>query len=403
MNYVIFDDLCRENFFPITLTRSIGDLRVGILKLRHRINAYFENDENNIIISRDLEKIYRERHTNWKVNRLDTGNVILINSRIKISDDLVFKIRSLKEDTCLSDGISILAASVKVKKMEIVSENIDDIFSDLKKIDIQGDLFWKNIWELISENSKFIGSDFQDFFYEKDNYYETELGITVLNPYNVWIGDNTVIKPGVVIDASKGPVVIDEDVTIMPNAVLIGPAFIGKKSIIKCGAKIYGGTSIGPVCRIGGELEGSIIQAYSNKQHDGFLGHSYIGEWVNLGADTNNSDLKNNYKSVKAYYFPQKSKIDTGYKFIGAVIADHVKTAINSTINTGSVIGVGCNLFGKEIISDFTPSFKWGDSSDLQDYQMENFLETAVIVKARRGLTLSKAESDLFHNIRELG
>jgi len=402
MNYVIFDDLARENFFPVTLTRSTGDLRIGILKLRQRINAYLEQENSNIIISRDLETVYKERHPDWSINTFKKGETTLVNSRIKISDELISKIKSLKENTCLTDGNSILAAKISTEAKDISSEELEITFSGLEKISLKGDLLWKNIWQLITANRDYIEKDFQDFFYDKDNHYDTELGITVLNPYNVWIGAGTEIKPGVVIDASEGPVVIDEEVIIMPNSVIIGPVFIGKKSLIKSGAKIYEGTSIGPVCKIGGEVEGSIIQAYSNKQHDGFLGHSYLGEWVNLGADTNNSDLKNNYKNVKAYYFPDRSVIDTGFTFIGAVIADHVKTAINSTINTGSVIGVGSNLFGKETISGYVPSFKWGSCSDLQEYRMDRFLETAEIVKARRGLPLTDSERGLFSLINEL-
>jgi len=208
--------------------------------------------------------------------------------------------------------------------------------------------------------------------------------------------------PGVIIDATNGPVISDENVKIMANSVIIGPVYIGKNSTIKIGAKIYEGTSIGPVCKIGGEVEGTIFQAYTNKQHGGFLGHSYLGEWVNIGAGTNNSDLKNNYKNVTIYFHTEGKKIDSGSQFIGTFIGDHTKTGINSTINTGSVIGVGCNLFGRELITDFIPSFSWGDASNLSEYVEDKFLETAEIVKKRRKLKLTANEKELYRNIHKL-
>ena len=228
------------------------------------------------------------------------------------------------------------------------------------------------------------------------------MGTTILNPYNIWIGKDAKIKPGVIIDASDGPVILDENALIMPNAVLVGPVYLGKNSMIKVGAKIYKGTSIGPVCKVGGEVEETIFQAYSNKQHDGFLGHSYIGEWVNIGAGTTNSDLKNNYRNVEVYFYPSGKKVDSESKFVGTFIGDHTKTGINSTINTGTVVGVGCNLFGRELIKDFIPSFRWGEGSELTEYQEDKFLETVKIVKQRRNLKLTKNEKELYTNIRKM-
>ncbi len=399
MQYIIFDDEKHKNFYPLTFTRSTGDLRVGILKLRQRIKAYFGFEDNNMIISEKLEKIYMERHPDWKINSFSEGESFFINSRLKIEEKIVKKIEELPINTCFIQNNDIVAAKVKTKERKISTENISEIFKDLKKIKIDDGFLWEYTWELISENSDYITKDFKNFFYEKDNFFETEMGVTILNPYDVWIGDGVEIKPGVVIDASEGPVVLDEGAKVMSNAVIIGPAYIGKKSMIKVGAKIYEGTSIGPVCKIGGEVEETIFQAYSNKQYDGFLGHSYLGEWIYLGADTNNSDLKNNYKKVKTYFYPKNKKVDSGTQFLGTIIADHCKTGINSTINTGTVIGVGCNLFGRDLISDFVPSFSWGEGSNLMKYKIDKFLETAELVKKRRKLSLSEAEKNLYNNI----
>ena len=401
MNFVIFDDEKRNNFFPITLTRSTGDLRVGILKLRQRISTYFELTETNIIVSSDLEAIYKERHNDWKVNELQKEEAIFINSRVKIDTNAKKTILNLQKNECLVKDETILAARCTSNKKKITSENLNSLFSDLKRIENSEINYWEFLWELIAENADYIKRDYNDVFYDKDNYFETELGTTVINPYNVWIGDGTVMKPGVVIDATEGPVIIDENVTIMSNAVIIGPVYIGKGSIIKVGAKIYEGTSIGPVCKIGGEVEETIFQGYTNKQHDGFLGHSYLGEWINLGADTNNSDLKNNYKTVSIYFYPQKKKIDSKNHFLGAIIGDHSKTGINSTINTGTVIGIGCSLFGADLLKNHIPSFNIGTGSKIVEYLLEDFIETAVLVKKRRGLKFSDSEKELYSKIHK--
>jgi len=258
---------------------------------------------------------------------------------------------------------------------------------------------YHHLADVIHDNKRLIELDFQKVFIDKDNSFETELGVSILHPYNTWLGEGVHLSPGVVIDASDGPVVIDDGVRVMPNAVIMGPTYIGKRSLIRIGTKIYPGTSIGPVCKIGGEIGDTIIQAYSNKQHDGFLGHSYIGEWVNIGADTNNSDLKNNYNTVKFYSYAQQGRIDSGIQFLGTMIGDHTKIGINCSINTGCVIGVACNLYGSSLISDHIPSFSWGEAGDLKHYRFDAFIQTAQNVKQRRDLTLTDTEINLYRHI----
>ncbi len=397
MKHIIFDDLNRDNFYPLTLNRSTGDLRLGILKLSQRIAAYFDIKKNNLIVSKVIQDVYVERNPEKFINHVSCGENVFINSRLKVNDDWVEKINSLPTNTMYYDGKNVIAARCSLEQTKISSEDLISSFMNLSKIKIYDDHCWENLWELITNNADFIEQDFQDFFCEADNHFEIEMGVTVLNPYNIWIGEKAELKPGVIVDASKGPVIIDEETLIMPNSVIIGPVYIGKNTTIKANASIYGGTSIGPFCKVGGELEASIIQAYSNKQHDGFLGHSYIGEWVNLGANTNNSDLKNNYKTVSAYYYPQKSKKDTGFLFAGTLIGDHSKTAIGTTINTGTIIGIGCNLVGNEIVKDHVQSFSWGRYGSYEKYCKDRFLETCNLVKRRRKLSLSDSEKELYN------
>lgn len=400
MFYYIFDDHKCVNFYPLTLTRSVGDLRVGILKQRQRIAAYLNIEKTALIIENRLEPVYRDRHPEWIINHTEAEPICIVNSRVKISDELTEAIRVLGSNEVLVYKEDIIAAKIKAPGGKTSYEDIYDQIKKAKTKRYSFDACWQYPWQMIESNGEWLQKDFDDFFYDKDNYFETEPGVTVLNPYNIWIGEKVEMKPNVVIDASAGPVIIDEGATIMSHSLIIGPAYIGKKSIIKAGAKIYENNSIGPICKIGGEIEGCIVQAYSNKQHDGFLGHSYVGEWVNLGANTNNSDLKNNYSSVKIYNYGINKEVDSGLQFLGALIGDHTKTAINTTIYTGCCLGVGCNLYGTHPFAHHIPSFSWGMQNSFTEYREPDFFQTADKVKKRRNLGLSEEEKELYTNLR---
>ncbi|MBI4810593.1 MAG: transferase, partial [Ignavibacteriales bacterium] len=211
------------------------------------------------------------------------------------------------------------------------------------------------------------------------------------------IGKGSKIKPGAVLDAEKGPIIIGINVTIMPNAVIEGPVFIGDNSIIKIGAKIYHGTSIGKWCKVGGEVEASIIQSYSNKQHDGFLGHSYLGSWINIGADTNTSDLKNNYGTVRVYV--NGKMIDSGLQFVGLTMGDHSKSGINTMFDTGTVVGISSNIYGSGFPSKFIPSFAWGGEKQFTAYDLEKSIDTMKKVMARRNVNLTASYEKLVRKI----
>ena len=402
MKIILFDDVNYRHFYPITYTRSTSDLRVGILKLRQRLNLYLDNTDNYIVIADYLEDIYRERHPDWYINQLPEDEILLVNTRTKINEELTKRILNLPLDHYLTSDGSLVAARLEVDEQALAADQVESLLIGMREEKLDDDVLWNWLWNLISENGKYINKDFEMVFNDKDNSFETEMGVTILNPYNVWIGENVTIKPGVVIDGSEGPVVLDEGCLLMPNCVITGPVYIGKKSVIKAGATIYENTSIGPVCKIGGEVEGCIIQGYVNKQHTGFLGHSYLGEWINLGAGTSNSDLKNNYKPIKVHSIHHEEKIETGMRFLGCLIGDHCKIGINSTINSGSVIGFGCNIYGETMVKDFIPNLRWGESGKLYGYQKDKFIETVSLVKQRRGLSLSDSEKELYMKLEHL-
>jgi len=397
MVMTVFDDY-PNLFYPASLTRCVGDIRCGILKLRQRLQAAIFSEENVVVIDPGLESLYKERHPDWIINAVN-GDALFVNSRLRYNPSIIQTISSLQPQQVIRDEQDqLVALRTVIKEMVHDFAAIEKLASNAEVISV-GNVLYNSLADVIMDNGRLIDSDFRQFFQDEDNYMETELGVTVLNPYQVWIGEGAMLKPGVVLDATHGPVVIDENAEVMAHAVIMGPCYIGKNSKVKVGAKIYENTSIGPVCKIGGEVEGSIIQAYSNKQHDGFLGHAYLGEWVNLGAGTNNSDLKNNYKNVSFYSYAPKAKVDSTYQFLGSMIGDHSKTGINSTLNTGVVIGMGANLWGSGLISGYVPSYTWGEAGSYEKYDFQQFIQTAKIVKQRRNLTVTDNETEVLRQI----
>ncbi|MCK9328247.1 MAG: putative sugar nucleotidyl transferase [Candidatus Cloacimonetes bacterium] len=404
MKFIIFEDSKWINFLPFSYTRAVFDLRVGILKLRQRLALLFNFEPDSVLVRQELVNLYIERHPDWMINDFDNQECIFINGRLKVSDNKIFnqkikeQILNLKINEALVNNNEVIAFKFQTDTNAINTEDLDTIISKLSKIESDFPL-WTYVWEFINDNGLMIKYDYEEIFYEEDNNISIDPGVTAINPYDIWIGEGTKLGQGAILDASAGPIVIDENVEIMYNTVVIGPAYIGKNSIVKIGSKIYQNTSIGPYCKIGGEIEDSIIQAFSNKQHDGFIGHSFIGEWVNIGADTNNSDLKNTYKPVKVWFYPEKKKVSTESMFIGTFIGDHSKIGINCSVNTGAVIGFGVNIYGRELISDFIPSFSWGEANNLIEYHFEKFLETAKNVKIRRRENLVSEEIKLIEMI----
>jgi UDP-N-acetylglucosamine diphosphorylase / glucose-1-phosphate thymidylyltransferase / UDP-N-acetylgalactosamine diphosphorylase / glucosamine-1-phosphate N-acetyltransferase / galactosamine-1-phosphate N-acetyltransferase len=257
-------------------------------------------------------------------------------------------------------------------------------------------------WDLVGNNGAQLRADFAALtagMKEKINGKVYD-GAILLNREAICIDAGAKVKPGVVLDAEEGPIYIAKNAKVFPNATIEGPAYIGEGSMIKIGAKIYEDTSIGPVCKVGGEVEASIIHSYSNKQHDGFLGHAYLCKWVNLGADTNNSDLKNNYGNVRVYI--NGEEVDSGSTFVGLTMADHSKSAINTMFNTGTVVGVSSNIFGAGFPPKYVPSFAWGGAESMTTYDMSRSLEVARRVMGRRKVVMSAAEEGVFRKVFEL-
>jgi UDP-N-acetylglucosamine diphosphorylase/glucosamine-1-phosphate N-acetyltransferase len=354
MPICIFEDERYLNFEPLIYSRPVYDLVCGITILKEKIIRAFPKEKVVLKCRNYLNSFVKAENPKLKVNEFDKDDYLFINGRIvaPLNLEIILKSKINDEKVFISKGV-VVAAKISANKIKDLgldqAEVIDTkLFTNLPTTEVNIPVA-SYLWDLIYMNGREIQNDFKFFTKSKTSTKKKYASVNFVNKKNIFIGKDVEIKPGVVLDASTGPIFIEKNVTIFPNAVIQGPFYIGESSKIKSCATIYPNVSIGSVCKIGGEVEDSIIHSYTNKQHSGFLGHSYLGSWTNLGADTNNSDLQNNYGTIKVQV--NGKHIDSGKQFVGLIMGDHSKTAINTMFNTGTVVGFSRNVFG----AGFTP------------------------------------------------
>ncbi|MFQ5863725.1 MAG: putative sugar nucleotidyl transferase, partial [bacterium] len=322
----IFEDSYSNQLYPLTLTRPSWELRCGISSLKDKVLRQFSQASTYLFCRDYLAEIVKEQNPRARVNQIDAENCLFINGRVLFESKLLESVETRQERICMCKGevVAAFLRGANVKKMQLISEKPFQVewFSNVDIVEIHAEII-NYPWDLINKNEKEIEHDFNYLDLGGQIQGEISEHAALLTEQRIYIGQNSKIKPGVVLDAAQGPVYIGNNTTVMPNAVIVGPAFVGDNSTIKIGARIYEGTSIGEVCKVGGEIERSIIHSYSNKQHEGFLGHAYLGQRINLGADTNNSDLKNNFGTVKVYV--DGKWVDSGSQFVGLFMGDHSK------------------------------------------------------------------------------
>jgi UDP-N-acetylglucosamine diphosphorylase/glucosamine-1-phosphate N-acetyltransferase len=405
MPVCIFEDEQYLNFEPLIYARPVYGLICGMTALKDKIIRAFPKEKVTLKCRTYLEPSVKAENPKLKVNQFDKDDYLFINGRVVAPSNLknILKVKSNEEKVFVSKGI-VVAAKLSRKKIEQLelgkAEVIDTkLFSNLptEEVDVE---FANYLWDLVYLNGKEIRSEFKIFTKGKSSAKKKYAGVNFVNKKNIFIGKDVEIKPGVVLDASTGPIFIEKNVTIFPNAVIQGPSYIGESSKIKSCATIYPNVSIGKVCKVGGEVEDTIVHPYSNKQHSGFLGHSYLGSWINLGADTNNSDLQNNYGTIKVQI--NGRHIDSGKQFVGLMMGDHSKTAINTMFNTGTVVGFSSNVFGAGFPPKYIPSFGWGGSESMKEYKLEKAVETAKAVFDRRDKKFNTEDVKLFEYIFNL-
>tara|TARA_B100001989_G_C24551405_1_gene475211 strand:+ start:1206 stop:2333 length:1128 start_codon:yes stop_codon:yes gene_type:complete len=366
MIYTIFENK-PENLFPLTINHAAFEVRWGAFSMLDRICNSINKDDSIILVVRDeLKEIISERYSDFSVNPDYIPPSILLPAHFSTIKN------GLNNGKRLSNDMSLKDFNLFKDKLHFEDLYLWDFIFDIKDI-------------LLRNDTKFfdmkIGGDFHE-------------SCIFLNQKNIHISDSAKISAGVILDASEGPIIIDENAFIDIGVMIKGNTYIGKNSKINPGAKLNGEVSIGPYCKIGGEVEATIFHGYSNKQHDGYIGHSYIGEWVNLGANTNNSDLKNNYGKIK--FDLGFKKIDTNEMFIGSMIGDFSKIAISTMLNTGTYIGMGANVFGSGFQNKLIQSFSWG-KKEVTDFK--KFLSTLEVVKSRRDKNISEKEKNLLRTL----
>jgi UDP-N-acetylglucosamine diphosphorylase/glucosamine-1-phosphate N-acetyltransferase len=391
MMLCLFEDRYAENFNPVALTRHVSHLLVGTMTLRQRAVAAV-NPAGVTLHGRAYIRAY------YQASGEHTGRpdepTLFINARLPVNPSLVDSFPFGDEWLLMWRG-DVMAARLSAGTM--ASLNWDDdaldfsLLGSIHRHELESATPYEYLWDLIYDNGQKIIEDFNAG--TTGNRGVVMTGAHLINAPAISLGLGSVVKPGAVLDASHGPIIIGDDVEVMPNAVIEGPCYIGNHSCIKIGAKIYEQTAIGEWCKIGGEVENSIILGYSNKQHDGFLGHSYLGRWVNLGADTNTSDLKNNYGTIRVTM--NGTEINTGRMFLGSLIGDHAKTGINTMLNTGSIIGVAANIFGGGFPPKSIPSFSWGGSDGMETFRLDKAIELARTVMGRRKVEFTQADEAL--------
>ncbi|MEA3317064.1 MAG: GlmU family protein [Bacteroidota bacterium] len=387
MNYILFDDNTWDNLLPLTFTRSVAKIRIGILTISEKWERLF-----NIQVSY-LTKDYLSK----KFPTIISKDNILINSSVIPDSSLVKEINKLNINEALTYNNVLIAIRL--------GENISNF--DYKKFDKSKSKEYTNeifkidfLWDIFHRNDKALQLDFEILTKNRKSQAISKTN-NIISEENIFIEEGAKLE-FTTINASDGPVYIGRNAEIMEGAIIRGPFAMCEHSVLKMAAKIYGATTIGPYSKVGGEVNNSVFIGYSSKAHDGFLGNSVIGEWCNIGADTNNSNLKNNYAEVKLWNYPEGRFVKSGLQFCGLIMGDHSKCGINTMFNTGTVVGVNANIFGEGFPRNFIPSFAWGGSAGFVEYSYNKAFDVAQIVMSRRNKEFDIVEQEILKTVFDI-
>jgi len=380
MNYILFDTLRRNHLLPLTFIRPSSDIRIGILTIREKWEQYLNTKTSSLTESYLQEKFpLKSEEEN-----------ILLNGTICPNPVLVEEIKTLKNNEALVYGETIIALHLKKRDLDSFDESDTDVKEIQTKVNYTK---INNTWDIFSKNEIEIKADFELLTKGRKSQKITS-GNFVVAEENIFIEEGAVIQ-NASLNASTGPIYIGKNAEIMEGSLIRGPFALCENSTVKMGAKIYGSTTIGPDSKVGGELNNVVIFGFSNKGHDGFLGNAVIGEWCNIGADSNNSNLKNTYEEVKLWDYAEESFVKSGLQFCGLIMGDHSKCGINTMFNTGTVVGVHANIFGDGFQRNFIPSFSWGGVSKMEKYNFERAMRVTEAVYKRRSQTLNDTDRAL--------
>lgn len=404
----LYEDSHFCDFYPLTHLHPVYGLRAGIVPLYERVGRYFDDCNLFLCCREQLSPVLAARQKDYPVNFVKKGesDVLLLNGRIRDFGDLPRLVAESRISTLFSCDGQPVAMLLKVDGIRSLSDLATPVDYD-RHLKAEGEnipefhttaTLYSRAWEIMADIEREIKADFEWLLKSTAAAANVRVhdGVGWVNQDDVYLGNGVEILPGAVLDASAGPIYIADNVKVEPHAAIYGPTYVGPNSVILAGK--ISASSIGHTCRVGGEVENSVFQAYVNKYHAGFIGHSYVGEWVNFGAMTTNSDLKNNYSNIRVTV--NSESIDTGSIKVGSFIGDHTKFGIGMLLNTGINIGVSCNIFGGGLVTDKeVPSFSWGSTGSWVPFDVEKAIASARVIAGRRNYALTDHEEHLLRAI----
>lgn len=383
MNYILFDGTVRDALLPFTFTRPVADIRMGILTIREKWEHYLGSTTTTVT----------QEYLQEKFPMVEMEENVMINASFLPNEFLVEMISGLKENQAifLEDEVVAFFTTDSQEQVDFDEYEILECNS--------GSMRLQHTWDIFSKNGQAIEADFA-LLTDGRASQPIPKNVNVIAPENIFIEEGAVLN-FVTLNASLGPIYIGKDALLMEGTLIRGPFAICNNARTKMAAKIYGATTIGPYSVVGGEINNCVLFGYSNKGHDGFLGNAVLGEWCNIGADSNNSNLKNNYEDVKLWSYETEKFENTGLQFCGLMMGDHSKCGINTMFNTGTVIGVSSNIFGSGFPRNFIPSFSWGGASGFTTYITKKAFDTAILVMQRRDIEFDDVESRILEHVFE--
>jgi UDP-N-acetylglucosamine diphosphorylase/glucosamine-1-phosphate N-acetyltransferase len=384
MNYILFDGPARNALLPFTFTRPVADILVGIITIRQKWEMRLGSTTTTLT----------EEYLSDKYPMVELEENVMINASFLPNDVLAEMVSNLEQNQAIFKGDEVIAFYTQEDQESVDFDTYEIIEYNEECITIE------RTWDIFSKNDEAIREDFE-FLTEDRKSQPIPKSVNVIASENIFIEEGAKLE-FVTLNASTGPIYIGKDAEIMEGAVIRGPFALCENAQVKMGAKVYGATTVGPHSRIGGEVKNAVLFANSNKGHEGYLGDSVLGEWCNIGADSNNSNLKNNYEEVKLWSYETEGFAKTGLQFCGLMMGDHSKCGINTMFNTGTVVGVSANIFGSGFPRNFVPSFSWGGASGFTTYITKKAFETARIVMARRDVEFDEREAAILEHVFEL-
>lgn len=385
MNLILFDDpTVRIDLLPFTYTRPVAAIRTGILTIAEKWEKWL-NTTSSFLTQQYLSK---------KFSTVFTQDNLMINGAVCPDQNLVDAILKLKNGDALYKNHNIIAIRTADDEIpEVIPGKVVEYPNDVVMID--------QVWKIFQHNGEQIKIDFKLITAGRKSAGITDKHTHTYAEENIFVEEGVSIRAAI-LNAENGPIYLGKNCNIQEGAIIQGPFALCEGGHVNIGAKVRSNTTVGPYSKIGGEVSNAVIFGYSNKAHDGFLGSSVIGEWCNLGADTNTSNLKNNYENVKLWSYAKGVYQDTGLMFCGLMMGDHSMCSINTMFNTGTVIGVNVNVFGTGFPKNFIPSFSWGGINHLEIYQLDKAYETATKAMSRRSVDLTQAHKEILSHIFDI-